>query len=371
MIKTYSRLYPLLELALTIFISIFGSLSSSFAQERLRFGISAPLLGVLAEYGQAVQNGVALAGKDHPKDFESLDIIWEDSQWDPKTAVAAFNNLKDNKRCQLIYNWGNPTSEAVAPLAERAKFPLLVMSSDPAVGLGKNYVIRSLRSGAELGSLLADHILKQGHKKVAVLLAENSYVQGLYNGMTQKLSNTPTKVELISQVPLAEQDFKSAITRIKAGKFDAIAVFLITGQVSSFFQQASAQGLNLPAYGADFFGSKTEVLAAGAGIEGAVFPDLAVTEEFRQKYIAAFGNDIQIAFAANAYDLSTQVAKTFSKVELSTLNAHEIIAYLKSSATLNAAHGTFKFENSPEYGPAFVSDIRLRKVVKGEIVTLR
>ena len=356
-------------IGLFFFLVLFST--ASLAQDKLRFGISAPLSGVLAEYGQAVQNGVKLASADHTEDFQSLDIVWEDSQWDPKTAIAAFNNLKQNKGCQLIYNWGNPTSEAVALLAERAKFPLLVMSSDPAVGLGKNYVIRSLRSGVELGSLLADYIAKQGHKKVAVLLAENSYVQGLYTGMTKRLAETATQVELISQVPLSDQDFKSSITRIKAGGFDAVAVFLITGQVSSFFQQASGQGLKLPAYGADFFGSKTEITAAGAGIENAVFPDLAVTEEFRNKYMQTFGNDIQIAFAANAYDLATQVARTFSKVDRANLNADQIVQLLKSSSAFKGAHGDFKFENSSTYGPAFVSDIRLRKVEKGDIITIQ
>jgi ABC-type branched-subunit amino acid transport system substrate-binding protein len=364
------------KLIANIFAFFFISIvcySTSFAESptAFKFGVSAPLSGILAEYGTAVRNGIDLASKDRPENFDKIELIYEDSQWDPKTAIAAFNVLKNAKGAQLIFNWGNPTSEAVAPLAERYQYPLLVMSLDPSVALKREYVIRSLRSGNELGELLGAHISAKGYKKVGVLLAENSYVQGLYEGLQKSLSKTSTKLDLLAQVNMSEQDFKSSVSRLKQNGYDAVAVFLITGQVRSYFQQAESLGLKLPAFGADFFGSQTEIEASGVGIEGAVFPDLSVTKEFRNRYLQTYGNDIQISFAANAYDVATQVALLFSDSAASKLKPKEIIERLRTSPVLNGAHGSFAYENDKIYGPAFVSDIVLRQVRKKEIVNIQ
>jgi ABC-type branched-subunit amino acid transport system substrate-binding protein len=116
------------------------------AAEPVRVGVSAPLSGVLAEYGTAVRNGITLAQSSDPTVNKHLKIVFEDSQWDPKTAVSAYHALVNNHKAQVIYNWGNPTSEAVIPIAERAGTPLIAMSSDPKVAKDKRWGIRSITS---------------------------------------------------------------------------------------------------------------------------------------------------------------------------------------------------------------------------------
>lgn len=53
-----------------------------------RLGVSCPLSGVLAEYGAAVRNGIELARKEQPELFSRTEIVYEDSQWDPKKALC-------------------------------------------------------------------------------------------------------------------------------------------------------------------------------------------------------------------------------------------------------------------------------------------
>lgn len=72
------------------------SLCSTVAEaeaHKFRIWISCPLSGVLAEYGTAVRNGVLLAQSNDPSKFENVEIIFEDSKRDPKTAVQAFHSL--------------------------------------------------------------------------------------------------------------------------------------------------------------------------------------------------------------------------------------------------------------------------------------
>lgn len=356
-----------------IFLSIvwFCVLPVFAEQPKFRFGISTPFSGILAEYGTAVRNGIELAVKEHPEEMSHIELLYEDSQWDPKTAVTAFNTLQNIKKAALIYNWGNPTSEAVAPIAERLKFPLIVMSSDHTIALHKNYVVRSLGSAELFGKLLARYLISKNFKKLGVVIAENSYVQGIYDGLEAELKGTDVSLERLASFGIADQDFRSTVSRLRTKSFDCLGVLLISGQVQTFFKQLDAQKISIPAFGADFFGSKTEIEASGPGIEGAVFPDLKITEEFRQKYMKAYdGNDVQVSFAANAYDVAVTVAKVFGTRGSGALSSQEIITKLKNAPGLNGAHGSFIFEDSPEYGPAFVTPIVIRQVQNGGIVDL-
>jgi branched-chain amino acid transport system substrate-binding protein len=334
-------------------------------------GVSAPLSGILAEYGAAVVNGIELAKRDHPDLVSKVCISTADSKWDAAAAVSNFNELRTIKKVNLIYNWGNPTSEAVAPIAQRLHFPVIAMSSDPAITRGGDFVIRSLRSGEELGALTATYLARQGYKKLGLVVAENSYVRGIVQGLRTRSQALGLEVDEIGSFDLSERDFRGAVTRIKTRQYDALGVLLVTGQVQTFFKQLRAQAVSLPTFGADFFGSQAEIAASGEGIEGAVFPDIKVSAQFRKRYVEAFGSDVQIAFAANAYDVVTMVAREFSQPESHSLSAEQIVQQLKTSRPLaESAHGSFAIDLSSSYGPAFVSEIIMRKVQGGAIVDL-
>ncbi len=117
----------------------------------------------MAEYGLAARNGIELAEIQHPDLFTQTEFIYEDSQWDAKTSVSAFSNLSRIKKVSFVFNWGNPTTEAVAPLAEREKVPLIGMTLDSKVAIGKNCVIRSINPAAEFSKKLAEHLKAKGY----------------------------------------------------------------------------------------------------------------------------------------------------------------------------------------------------------------
>lgn len=109
--------YLLLILLLLLPVASFAEPTRDFP---LRVGLVLPLTGVLAEYGQAFQNGVNLALSDSSEVAKNCTFISEDSKYDSKTAVAAFHKLTSSN-LSVVYNWGGPTSEALAPLADQKK----------------------------------------------------------------------------------------------------------------------------------------------------------------------------------------------------------------------------------------------------------
>jgi ABC-type branched-subunit amino acid transport system substrate-binding protein len=59
------------RLLLLAFVLIFSNISQSFAEEKFKVGVIAPLTGPLAEYGLAAKNGIELAQTTRPESFSN------------------------------------------------------------------------------------------------------------------------------------------------------------------------------------------------------------------------------------------------------------------------------------------------------------
>jgi ABC-type branched-subunit amino acid transport system substrate-binding protein len=333
-------------------------------------GISCPLSGVLAEYGTAVRNGVELARKENPGRFSNIAVVFEDSQWDPKVAVGAFRTLSVQRKVDLVFNWGNPTSEAIAPIAERTKIPTVVMSSDPNIAAGKKYIVRTINSGHQLGGLLAQEINRRGLRSLGVILAENSYVLGIVQGLQRQLPEG-IAVDIIERVPLDTQDFRAVVSRIKGRRYDSLGVMLISGQISSFYRQLKAQEVTLASFGPDFLDSAGELLAAGPAVEGAFHPNFDVEADFRARYIADFGNEAQMPFAANAYDVANLVAQLFGKVDKASLSADVIMNAIRNVREYQGANGQMSVRQGEEGDYYFHYPLIIKEARSGQSVAVR
>lgn len=341
------------------------------AQERpFRVGVACPLSGVLAEYGVAVRNGIELARRESPERFKSIEIVFEDSQWDPKLAVSAFRALRSQYKVDLVFNWGNPTSEAVAPIAEQGRVPTLVMSSDPRIAADKRYLVRTINSSAQLGSRLAQEVRRRGYRSVGVIVADNSYVQGVVDGLREALKRSGT-VEIVDRVPLDTQDFRSVVSKMKTRNYDVLGVMLISGQLSAFYRQMRAQGLVRPSFGPDFLDSTSELAAAGAAVEGAFHPNFDVTVTFRDHYRAQYGNDSQIPFAANAYDIANLVARLFGAKSGGVPNSEAIVDAVRSVREYEGANGRMTVARGELGDYHFAYPLVIKEAKDGKSVTLR
>jgi outer membrane PBP1 activator LpoA protein len=84
-----------------VFISLLLSLLSFSSPclseshpDRFVVGLILPLSGELADYGAALRRGFELAEEDAPERFKYLDLRYQDSQYDQKTALSAFRFLE-------------------------------------------------------------------------------------------------------------------------------------------------------------------------------------------------------------------------------------------------------------------------------------
>jgi len=336
---------------------------------QLKVGMILPLTGALAEYGQAFQNGVRLAERDSGEVSKNCSFLVEDSKYEPKTAVAAFQKLVATDGVSVIYNWGGSTSEAIAPLADRSKVALFVWSADPRVAEGRQAVIRFSNSGADYGGTLAKFLIARGYTKVGIVKTENQYIEAILDGL-KGAAKDDLKLEIVDSYQPSESDFRPTVTKLKTRRFDALGVFLLSGQVSQFINQLKAQQLNSPIFGTDFFESMTEVKHSHGGMVGSVFANNEVTAGFRNVYVKEFGNDLQINHAANGYDFTMFMCERL-RPQIEQTSSHEILTRAAAVTTFTGKQGEAVFTRSDRGDKYFRFPVVIRRIRPDEIVTER
>ena len=101
-------------------------------------------------------------------------------------------------------------------------------------------------------------------------------------------------------------------------------------------------------------------------MDGAVYAHNIVEDGFRKRYIARYGNDFQIAYAANAYEFAMLVSDLFGKFNPGIL-PDEIISAFNTVSQRQSAAGSYTVESTPEFGTYFKFPIAVKEILGLEI----
>lgn len=332
----------------------------AIAKPTFKVGAILPLSGRSADYGEAARNGIELARAENPERFKNIEFIYEDSLYDGKTTITTFHKLRTGQKVDLFFVWGHGPCEAVAPVAEMRKVPTLVVSGDYAVARNRKHVIRFFPIHERFGEAILGHLREKQYKRIGIVKTEIGFLNHVVDGIRKNL-NSDESLELVDNFPLGETDFKTTITKLKVRDFDSVGVYLAENQVALFYLQAKSLGYLIPTFGSHSFNSKKSVIEAKGEMTGAVYPAIRVDDAFRERYIQGFNDDVQISFAANAYDFAMLIGGLFNE-STEKNSSNEIVAKLKSADPFTGATGIVTYNDDTGVGDEFVSPIVLRVI---------
>jgi len=355
-------------LVLSCFASVILALPFALSADDsfLNIGVIAPLSGGLAEYGAAFKNGVSLAQRD--KRHSSCKFVFEDSKYDPKIAVSAFRKIVQHDDARIVYNFGGPTTEAIAPLAESSKVVLFTSETEPYFSKGRKYVLRFTSPSEAFGRALSDGLKRSDYKRIGLVRTENQYINGVFNALKEALSDNITMTELAVVLP-SQNDFSTVISKARVADYDAIGVFLLPGQISLFYRQLQKQKLSPQTFALDFLESAPEIEASGPSVSGVIFPANAVDDSFRIKYRQINGNEAQIQYAGFGYDFAKLILQRVCSEAKLPSAADDLLELLKNSSG-QGVNGEFKYVETEEDDKYFAFPVVLRKVEKAGLVTI-
>jgi branched-chain amino acid transport system substrate-binding protein len=300
-----------LVLALTsiVVIGISGA-QELLAQERIKIGIIAPFTGPLAEFGVALRNGIVLAQKTSPNALSKIDFVYEDSQYNPQTATSIFRRFTADTQVKLVINFGCPTSQAIAPIADQTRTPTALFCSSLLLTKNKKYSFGLCSPANEWASILLSHLDSQKLNSLCLVLSQNDYLMNEFKALEleMKRDSKPHSLTVIEEYSPTDTDFRSSVLKLGTKQCNALGVYLLPNQVRTFFQQSRHLKLKTQIFGTDVFESRDEIATSNGGMEQAVFVNLAVPEKFKEQYISEFKNDNQVTMACVVHDFVSRLA---------------------------------------------------------------
>ncbi len=324
-----------------------------------KVGIMIPLSGVAAEYGVAIKNGVTMALEDHKAEVNSCEFIYEDTEYNSAKTVTSFHRLADSD-IDLVYAFGGPMSEVLAPLAEAKKIPLMSDGIDPKVAVGKDFVVRNTNTGLEYGGTLAKYLLDKGVKRIAIVKAENQYLNSLVAGFLEGAGGKFEVVDLINVIA-ENSDFKPVVPKLLRGEYDAIGLFMFPGQSSSLSRLFKGREDKFLFFGSDFMESQQEITASLGVLEGAVYPNNFVSAEFKDRYLAKFNSDSQLKFAGEGYDVISLVINTICSKN-KKVSSKEAISLIKSVKSRSGVLGETVYTETSDGDKYFKAPVYVMQV---------
>lgn len=289
-------------------------------------GVSAPLTGNYAEYGQLWKQAMDMAVEEINTQKvlgeQTLRLQYEDSQSDPKQSATIAKKLAgDNKVVAVIGDFSSSASLAGAPIyLSSKKVQLSPTASDPKFSLTGDYMFSIVGSQKAEAPFLAKHVVDDmGKKNIAVMYINNdwgSVTKDIFVQSAQEKGATIVEEQAFLDT---DKDFRAVLTRLQAKNPDVLFVAGFYQQVSLLQKQRQDLGWEVPVVTPSSTYSPELINQGGAAVEGqqlvAVFFPTAAdpkVQDFVKNYKDRYGSDPN-QFAALAYDAVWLLASTIAK----------------------------------------------------------
>src|SRR5262245_47220484 len=149
---------------------------------RPRIGVLLPLSGQYATYGQRSLNGIKLALGE-----QAGGLVVRDDKGEPQLGRAAVDELANDPTVGVVIGpLRSKVAEAVAPRAEHAGLPLVLLSQQE--GVGGRWIVQPAMTAERQASELAEYAVRtQNLRKLGILYPNDQYGTSLSNAFRRQV----------------------------------------------------------------------------------------------------------------------------------------------------------------------------------------
>lgn len=342
--------------------------SSQNQKPTIKIGVIYPMSGNAAFFGEGAKNASELFFKDFNKQKAKYDyqIIWEDSQANPAKAVMVARKLIDYDKVDVIIDSFSNVGNAVSPITNEKKIPLLTFAQDKSISTGI-YSYRVVTSTEKTGVKLRDALDVRNLHNVVGVVENTSGTMSLFNGFKSVAENSHVKIKDVYNINPGEKDFSVILQKIKESKAEAVVVSLQSPAVDIFLKQAKNNSVNIPIVGIQSFSFLKDKNLA----EGSWYVDVAFTDNnFLKKYSEYTGNEIT-NFAENFYTMLAVVTKNFETAETvsgEVPSSEQFIRNMSSVQGLKTPIGILELDRQNQN---LDSEASIRMIKRGKIIEVK
>jgi len=344
--------------------------------EVIKIGAMGPLTGVRAMGGTYMRNGLEMALEEINSrsgiKAGRVKLIYEDTKYEPATAVNAFQKLVDVDRVKIVIGFQNSSCLlAVAPIAERKKVIVIGYGTQASkISSAGDYIFRTQISSTEEIPIIADFIINGLKISEITLLYLNTdygveYRDMLKSSFEDKFGG---KIVSIESFEVETSDYRTQLTKVTQLNPKVIFIVGASKHVGMIVKQAKELGIKTQFIASSPVEGEDVLTVAGRLADGIIYPypyDIESgdkeQEAFRIKHKERYGMFPEM-LAANAYDALKIVAEMIDQYGY---NIEKIKDGFYKIKDYHGASGVLSFdENGDVHKPIIIKKIENGKFVR-------
>ncbi|MEO0277679.1 MAG: ABC transporter substrate-binding protein [candidate division WOR-3 bacterium] len=331
------------SLMLLISVFVLGCTSIAVAAETIKIGLSAPITGNYAEFGEnfqyAVQMAVDKINAEGGIRGKKVEVIVMDSKSDPKeAAIIAQRFAQDPEILAVIGDFTSTASLAGAPIYERyGVVQLSPTASHPDFAPSGEYMFGIVGTQDAEGPFNAKYIAKEylGLKSVGIIYINNDWGNVTKDRFAKAAQENGIEVTMAQPFLEGERDFNAILTKIRQTNPEGLFIAAMYNEASLICQQIRKMGWNVKLLAPSSVFSDSLLKLGGEAVEGLVTntffalndPDPRV-QEFIQEFRRRAGRDPNL-HAACAYDAMMLIAEAIRKAGFNRKAIRDALAETK------------------------------------------
>lgn len=366
----------MVRLILVLSLVLTGCVKLPQEEDFYKIAVVAPRSGPYSLIGESIINGAELAvkeinNKDGVDGRKVLLIKEDDGGLLSEGAFFAYRLTRTEMVLGVIGHLNSDISIPASEFYTRAKIPQISPGSTSPYFTEreetKGYVFRTIGRDDTQGKMLANYVLRNGFKRVAVLYNDRTYGKSLAGEFTKSLKTNSaggnkSAIVFYDMIQVGRHDYGALLSQIASSSPDVVFLAGEHDDAGHLVKDFHKYGLGMTKFiGGDGIDNAEFIKIGGMNTEGAVVTSSApIVNGFIERYKKEF-NEESIGYAANSYDATNILINAISKVKEN--NSEKIANEVAKTKDFKGVTGTISFnENGDLTSPGFV----LSKVVNGK-----
>lgn len=211
----------------------------------IKVGAILPLTGNQAHVGEGLKNALTLALRDVEKKNTKYNyqLIFEDTQFNSKTAVTLAQKLIDIDHVDAIVDAYAPIGNAISPVTETKKVVHIGIAFDPKIAEGKYNFLLFTKPDTAASSLLGE-MQKKGIKNIGVFHVNNQGILAVYRSLQKLSKDYGITITADEEFQPGERDFRGIIAKSIKAKPDMYVLLALSPELELLAKQMNEQGLH-------------------------------------------------------------------------------------------------------------------------------
>jgi ABC-type branched-subunit amino acid transport system substrate-binding protein len=297
-----------------------------------------PLTGPDQAYGKRALAGLRLAFADAP-----AQLVVRDTGGDPAGTADWLARLqKDPEVVAVVGPLRSTEAEIAAPIAERERLPLLLLSQRE--GLAGHYVLQVAMTRAQQVRLLVHHVVGALKlRRIGIVYPNDGYGSTFAEAFKREAANEGASIVGTHPYPPGSSNFSSVVVDVRGWQEAGLDALFIPDAAPTATAIAADVRTEMPSVvllGGESWNDSRSLAVAGSAIDGAIFADAFFvdsarpsTRQFVQQFEQQMGQ-VPSVFEAQAFDAGMALRRVIAG---GATSREQIITDLRALGTFEGA----------------------------------